>query len=161
MPLPPDLSFQLTAARRRLQPRYYFDHRAIQVSTHSRSKAAASIPKINSNPFYVSTHSRSKAAAGVGAAWSVVVAGFNSQPFEGGCLCARCGPKPRGSFNSQPPEGGCRFGEVGDCQRRGFNSQPPEGGCPSSATKPPAPSGFNSQPLEGGCQLQNHESPLL
>ena len=58
-----DTSFQLTAARRRL--RFNNDNLcvAINISTHSRSKAAAPISTSSSCRGQVSTHSRSKAAA--------------------------------------------------------------------------------------------------
>ena len=99
--------FQLTAARRRLHPRYSRSARHgcfnsqpleggclreteplghIHVSTHSRSKAAAGAQYGSLRNFAVSTHSRSKAAATVSLKGGVMKSCFNSQPLEGGCV---------------------------------------------------------------------------
>ena len=57
------VSFQHTAARRRLRARDEAQAKAVQVSTHSRPKAAASNPLLREGAIEVSTHSRPKAAA--------------------------------------------------------------------------------------------------
>ena len=58
-----NIMFQLTAARRRLLAPFICFYLPIQVSTHSRSKAAALWPCRYLVGLPVSTHSRSKAAA--------------------------------------------------------------------------------------------------
>ena len=76
--------FQHTAARRRL------------AKTRAKAQAAAE----------VSTHSRPKAA---GTAWgraALAVAGFNTQPPEGGWNANRRREWQGKGFNTQPPEGG-------------------------------------------------------
>ena len=76
--------FQHTAARRRLEP--------IRVQCFLLA--------------IVSTHSRPKAAGSLRIAVQMPVAGFNTQPPEGGWVCEmQQGAKCR-SFNTQPPEGG-------------------------------------------------------
>ena len=55
--------FQHTAARRRLQALYAIDLTYHQVSTHSRTEAAAHLDVGSSHPGAVSTHSRTEAAA--------------------------------------------------------------------------------------------------
>ena len=55
------------------------------VSTHSRSKAAASDDGKEPTPDEVSTHSRSKAAAKPQGRPHERPHRFNSQPLEGGC----------------------------------------------------------------------------
>ena len=77
--------FQLTAARRRLRPDNANRHQRLQVSTHSRSKAAAGCETTGGVVFPVSTHSRSKAAAHAFAARFIPRTCFNSQPPEGDC----------------------------------------------------------------------------
>ena len=101
----------------------------LNVSTHSRPKAAGGVTKTCINAFpSVSTRSRAKAAGIAPFSRLVKNVGFNSQPREGGWLAVKAAVISRGSFNSQPPEGGwlrkilCRF------NLKRFNSQPPEGG---------------------------------
>ena len=55
--------FQHTAARRRLLDNFIKSFRTLEVSTHSRPKAAAFFIKRKRNFVVVSTHSRPKAAA--------------------------------------------------------------------------------------------------
>ncbi len=57
------LMFQHTAARRRLHTIFLYDTFLINVSTHSRAKAAAKIANMLVYIYGVSTHSRAKAAA--------------------------------------------------------------------------------------------------
>ena len=78
--------FQHTAARRRLLGQSIYSDYKLNVSTHSRPKAAASANKLVAYANApVSTHSRPKAAA-----------------FKRWCESS-----PNDSFNTQPPEGGC------------------------------------------------------
>ena len=77
------------------------------VSTHSRPKAAARDDLTVRAKFDVSTHSRPKAAACAASNFLLLVAGFNTQPPEGGCLKFKSSKKCRLRFNTQPPEGGC------------------------------------------------------
>ena len=123
------LWFQHTAARRRLPLAARDVCVVVDVSTHSRPKAAAQRPD-------VCPRGR---------------VGFNTQPPEGGCYIERerpiaqdvsthsrpkaaatkrspCAPKST-SFNTQPPEGGCLPPRLALASARRFNTQPPEGGC--------------------------------
>ena len=122
-----------------------------QVSTHSRSKAAAQIMRtVRSLPGFqltaarrrllfggnktyrytnVSTHSRSKAAAILQPATGRRGVRFNSQPLEGGCHDLYLSSLRPMSFNSQPLEGGCRRVRIKSAVLHCFNSQPLEGGC--------------------------------
>ena len=79
----------------------------LQVSTHSRPKAAAPLKIAAKSLGLVSTHSRPK-AAGQNSGWRLPAAGcFNTQPPEGGWLVFRLFHRRfRVSFNTQPPEGG-------------------------------------------------------
>ena len=56
------LMFQHTAARRRLDVCDIIKHSYVMVSTHSRPKAAGSVPAKSLSKYLVSTHSRPKAA---------------------------------------------------------------------------------------------------
>ena len=77
--------FQHTAARRRLGRRRGCIRRRLQVSTHSRPKAAGEPPK----PTHFTNY------------------GFNTQPPEGGWPIIYISiTLLRSSFNTQPPEGG-------------------------------------------------------
>ena len=123
----------------------------VDVSTHSRPKAAGIGSKLYEFQGVVSTHSRPKAAG----------------------YCARVKAKRVDGFNSQPPEGGWfarktlkahqqKFQLTAARRRLGllireellllpcFNSQPPEGGWPARYLLPLRVRSFNSQPPEGG-----------
>ncbi len=101
----------------------------MEVSTHSRPKAAADLGKINIQTRDVSTHSRPKAAADrIGDLIYKYWVSTHSRPkaaatskvfFVLGGL----------GFNTQPPEGGCILGFDSNVATNGFNTQPPEGGC--------------------------------
>ena len=84
-------------------------HMCLPVSTHSRSKAAAARLLERRAHLEVSTHSRSKAAARAASVPSARTLSFNSQPLEGGCFRKKCCAQCQSRFNSQPPEGGCLF----------------------------------------------------
>ena len=90
------IMFQLTAARRRLHMAVGLYFAALLVSTHSRSKAAASSSALACCWILVSTHSRSKAAAEGDIARQLGKIGFNSQPLEGGCQAVLQLPTGRG-----------------------------------------------------------------
>ena len=122
----------------------------LDVSTHSRLKAAGQGGGEGERCGRVSTHSRLKAAGSRLSAPSVSNTCFNTQPPEGGWVplivmwvLFKC-------FNTQPPEGGwtrkAAFYQRYSC----FNTQPPEGGwycrCPFQINA----SRFNTQPPEGG-----------
>ena len=77
--------FQHTAARRRLHDLAALVGVHVDVSTHSRPKAAASILYDKPRFKVVSTHSRPKAAARVNIYRDVCLVCFNTQPPEGGC----------------------------------------------------------------------------
>ena len=87
----PTVLFQHTAARRRLAFHNFSPDLAIEVSTHSRPKAAGKNTKRSSFRAIVSTHSRPKAA---------------------GQLLLHLFAYPE-SFNTQPPEGGWGYGHTG------------------------------------------------
>ena len=55
------------------------------VSTHSRTKAAAAYLRVNQPELFVSTHSRTKAAAPQPPSLVLTSTCFNTQPHEGGC----------------------------------------------------------------------------
>ena len=127
---------------------------AVQVSTHSRLKAAELYGVLFILIGIVSTHSRPKAAAAsswLPFSWSER---FNTQPPEGGwndensshevpfafqhTAARRRLDEEDGDeviahvllrFNTQPPEGGCGGCLNGGCCFGCFNTQPPEGGC--------------------------------
>ena len=155
----------------------------IDVSTHSRPKAAAQFNKLIDRGLEVSTHSRPKAAAFVIPAYPFPFKSFNTQPPEGGCASqwlltrlARCfnTQPPEGGctpnmrrcrmttcFNTQPPEGGCGRQHYETAARVGFNTQPPEGGCPPFYRRGKLCKCFNTQPPEGGCQKVQTQKKLL
>ena len=76
--------FQLTAARRRLEDVVVTRLRRLDVSTHSRPKAAGKCFFNVVQPTKVSTHSRTKAAGGKAKSQPSYFLSFNSQPPEGG-----------------------------------------------------------------------------
>ena len=127
--------FQHTAARRRLVRiivRFYIAFKFQHTAARRRLVAADGTRWKRQ---IVSTHSRPKAAGAVYLPPMRAIAGFNTQPPEGGwCRHIINGLYPR-SFNTQPPEGGWRRVRPPSAQRRRFNTQPPEGGWP---TKPPS-----------------------
>ena len=98
--------FQLTAARRRLDVIPQGSVLIVDVSTHSRPKAAGQRGSNNDAAIVVSTHSRPKAAGVYLPPRHRLLPCFNSQPPEGGWQHQRIVVSRNGSFNSQPPEGG-------------------------------------------------------
>ena len=98
--------FQHTAARRRLASfggRYWLP---TTVSTHSRPKAAGSLPKITLIPIRVSTHSRPKAAGKQKSEQQhAKIVSTHSRPKAAGITYITGGHTTQ-SFNTQPPEGG-------------------------------------------------------
>ena len=98
--------FQLTAARRRLVDADQIVDMLKAVSTHSRPKAAGSTRVIRGLIADVSTHSRPKAAGVSVLLILLTIAGFNSQPPEGGWFLTASMRFAFCCFNSQPPEGG-------------------------------------------------------
>ena len=132
-------AFQLTAARRRLHSLYIRHIASINVSTHSRPKAAAFelLRWWNGND------------------------SFNSQPPEGGCLLAGALQKGERVSTHSRPKAAAASWYWSSWPTKRFNSQPPEGGCLKLCV-PFVPSpGFNSQPPEGGCQRASASSPHL
>ena len=98
--------FQLTAARRRLVVVKATPHEALDVSTHSRPKAAGPLLRSQLVRLGVSTHSRPKAAGSTASpAKPPKDVSTHSRPKAAGCSRARR-PPGRDCFNSQPPEGG-------------------------------------------------------
>ena len=84
------LTFQHTAARRRLGQRRNAPFFSVGVSTHSRPKAAGPLKTIMQPCCTVSTHSRPKAAGYTVGLIRFSVPCFNTQPPEGGwwvCVC--------------------------------------------------------------------------
>ena len=100
----------------------------LDVSTHSRLKAAGVILAIWRCRLDVSTHSRLKAAGPIKPNPNNIIKGFNTQPPEGGWCHSRNLEMPLGCFNTQPPEGGWDSHTRLFHRQRGFNTQPPEGG---------------------------------
>ena len=58
--------------------------------------------------YKVSTHSRSKAAASKGRGYGNSLTSFNTQPLEGGCALTNSDKAHSYGFNTQPLEGGCQ-----------------------------------------------------
>ena len=77
----------------------------------------------------VSTHSRPKAAAMLSSQYRDERKGFNTQPPEGGCFVLPTSKNLPSCFNTQPPEGGCMGRRRHRRSPHCFNTQPPEGGC--------------------------------
>ena len=120
--------FQHTAARRRLDKLGGSRRVGVDVSTHSRPKAAGYLKDRETVRYLVSTHSRPKAAGTALRKTAQFCFCFNTQPPEGGwfitekpsSICSvstHSRPKAAGSTDSKPY---WRF----SC----FNTQPPEGG---------------------------------
>ena len=122
--------FQLTAARRRLPIRADVHNFAHLVSTHSRSKAAASVFEVIGRFSKVSTHSRSKAAA----PW--LPCGLRHCEFQLTAARRRLHVLFIGIVQN------CWF-QLTAARRR---LPPPRHAVPRSSSR------FNSQPLEGGCK---------
>ena len=80
-----DISFQHTAARRRLLGTLRYQSSVIDVSTHSRAEAAALDFFLLLTDCNVSTHSRAEAAALVFIDILPTLCRFNTQPRGGGC----------------------------------------------------------------------------
>ena len=165
--------FQHTAARRRLLQILPRQHQSACFNTQPPEGGCAKSRSIFF-PLFVSTHSRPKAAAYLPRPVRPKSSRFNTQPPEGGCVAAvaksyfgdavstHSRPKaaaktfadngldvafqhtaarrrlhqPRGAashgggFNTQPPEGGCGLARIATHYPYCFNTQPPEGGCP-------------------------------
>ena len=131
-----NIKFQHTAARRRLDMMGFDMAGALQVSTHSRPKAAGIRFHINNRRYRR----------------------FNTQPPEGGWPFIELTSHWLDCFNTQPPEGGWnaattaaipitrfqhtaarrRLDQQAKCQmvQRRFNTQPPEGGWRFITEKP-------------------------
>ena len=77
---------------------------------------------------HVSTHSRPKAAGSLPQYGRQHLASFNTQPPEGGWNSPDKMAIKIKRFNTQPPEGGWSTQVGNDFARIGFNTQPPEGG---------------------------------
>ena len=103
--------FQHTAARRRLDQTRLDAYRLINVSTHSRPKAAGDREEAVSTAIEVSTHSRPKAAG------EYRYGDFDNYEFQHTAARRRLAMRSLNGF-------GCTF-----C----FNTQPPEGGWSSCA----------------------------
>ena len=103
--------FQHTAARRRLQER---PTTVLLRMAFQHTAARRRLPCLISSGWTlqpVSTHSRTKAAAtGRRHALSSIPC-FNTQPHEGGCLFCSSAYSRLVCFNTQPHEGGCNLPE--------------------------------------------------
>ena len=100
----------------------------VDVSTHSRLKAAGGKPDYQENIKVVSTHSRLKAAGCSQSEPYHRPNGFNTQPPEGGWVRHFFLRTDVKCFNTQPPEGGWFIMAFGTFISNSFNTQPPEGG---------------------------------
>ena len=102
--------FQHTAARRRLDNALKTALSFYDVSTHSRPKAAGYSMRQYYKKDLVSTHSRPKAAGTANNAPLMPIAGFNTQPPEGGWPRLRGGGGAGGvSTHSRPKAAGSCF----------------------------------------------------
>ena len=148
---PADLSpFQHTAARRRLDRAWEFKIFQLVVSTHSRPKAAGEMLAARKAAKKVSTHSRPKAAGVCLLVQADTPCCFNTQPPEGGWDTISFHSWYYWGFNTQPPEGGWRFRPPACGYLICFNTQPPEGGWVCIRIYYALYIGFNTQPPEGG-----------
>ena len=68
----------------------------------------------------VSTHSRPKAAAFADRLNYFRECSFNTQPPEGGCRCYSPFEHVSACFNTQPPEGGCLGGKINQVRQIEF-----------------------------------------
>ena len=78
----------------------------VDISTHSRAKAAGLELDSDFDHKAISTHSRAKAAGHKQRGGQIAAHNFNSQPREGGWLTKRQFARVARDFNSQPREGG-------------------------------------------------------
>ena len=128
----------------------------MDVSTHSRLKAAGAAKHPADYPVVVSTHSRLKAAGKSQRRNKIKLKSFNTQPPKGGwvrqpalsCLY-------RGCFNTQPPKGGWTMPPAWLSIWRCFNTQPPKGGWRRLPRTAFIGACFNTQPPKGGWFLKN------
>ena len=103
--------FQHTAARKRLHNDRVRQSDCVDVSTHSRPKAAAeNLPNTESTS-PVSTHSRPKAAAWHPYGWSFIES-FQHTAARRRLRFSIFNPLLTYRFNTQPPEGGCSIQEL-------------------------------------------------
>ena len=130
---------------------YFYAVGRRSVSTHSRPKAAGLWRYRFRIDGKVSTHSRPKAAGSQTTGFSILPAGFNTQPPEGGWDCAKCYAARAPAFQHTAARRRLavfavhRFNDffvsthsrpkaAGNCQnlltisKPSFNTQPPEGG---------------------------------
>ena len=122
------------------------------VSTHSRSKAAAAINGIHFVPAVVSTHSRSKAAACCRAARNPPGQRFNSQPLEGGCGGCHQSPACGPLFQLTAARRRLRSVVIVITVDKSVSTHSRSKAAASRfGFTPPNLPRFNSQPLEGGC----------
>ena len=176
------LKFQLTAARRRLVIHARLLNDLVNVSTHSRPKAAGAILFVRITFRRVSTHSRPKAAG-------LRLHGGGHLPY----VSTHSRPKAAGPQNNtaqvinwfQLTAARRRLDGLIDGQQQGgefqltaarrrlasafeiirhgfcFNSQPPEGGWLIARSRPLGGYSFNSQPPEGGwrCRFAQWRRP--
>ena len=130
------MTFQLTAARRRLRPRY--TKPTNQKGFNSQPpEGGCSSPKLFCNPAteFQLTAARRRLHGVVTRAHPVSVVSPHSHPKAAACPKYPMQSK-RPRFNSQPPEGGCDIFFWISATSVRFNSQPPEGGCLSDKDKP-------------------------
>ena len=142
--------FQHTAARRRLDSFTAEQVLRLQVSTHSRPKAAGrklhrrqdQSRSFNTQPpeggwllmrlrflgILEFQHTAARRRLGARDHRVVFIVRFNTQPPEGGWSAKGIGRTPKNSFNTQPPEGGWMQGSKPMTVKNSFNTQPPEGG---------------------------------
>ena len=127
------MPFQLTAARRRLAAGGAAAPQSLEVSTHSRPKAAGEAIGQRVWMTAVSTHSRPKAAGTKPKSPQESNRRFNSQPPEGGwaVACYTLDDVAKVSTHSRPKAAGRTLPQQRQRQDR-FNSQPPEGGWPAA-----------------------------
>ena len=126
--------FQLTAARRRLVAQSGAQQPPIQVSTHSRPKAAGRLfpSETKLNKQFQLTAARRR--LGQHAAPRQQHHRFNSQPPEGGWVWDLFGKSYVCVSTHSRPKAAGHAEENGAGQAGGFNSQPPEGGWQAKQT---------------------------
>ena len=173
------MSFQLTAARRRLPALWSACAATPRFQLTAARRRLHQLRPANNLTIAVSTHSRSKAAALCGSRYGARPRRFNSQPLEGGCVF-----RPLADvFNSwfqltaarrrlRQTASGYRFRKMFQltAARRRLRADYTQGrhikyvsthsrskaAARRTTSKPWPRWSFNSQPLEGGCRCCIH-----
>ena len=143
--------FQHTAARRRLADSAFgIPDRAAGFNTQPPEGGWVKAANSSKQAIQVSTHSRPKAAGGCLRRLMDGRPSFNTQPPEGGWISVRYPYSFRRRFNTQPPEGGWFASRYLQAGTRGFQHTAARRRLAQYAARPRQADRFNTQPPEGG-----------